>query len=216
MTVFVPAILTPDIQDAKLKLDFLASVSGVTDIHLDIADGVFVPSKTITPREIPANPRQLKIEAHMMVNNPSLYFQDLEHAGVRAVIIHYESFSQLDELITTIDNLKTLHLRVGVSINPETGVDVFDKFISKIDCALLMSVHPGFQGGTFVPETFERLRDLRLSHKDIMIEIDGGVTLENFDSLMAHGANRLVVGSAIWKSPDPKQTIVKFLEKLRN
>ncbi len=216
MTVFVPAILTQDISDAKLKLDFLASMQGVTDLHLDIADGVFVPNKTILPGDIPANPTQLKIEAHMMVNNPSIYFQDLERAGVASVTIHYESFSQLEELVTAVDNLKILGLRVGVSINPETNVNVFDKFISKIDRCLLMSVHPGFQGSKFVPETFERLRELRKTHRDVIIEVDGGVTLENFESLMAHGANRLVVGSAIWKSQDPKQTIDKFLEKTKN
>src|SRR3989344_4040335 len=108
MTVFVPAILPPDVNDAKQKLDFLGSVAGVTDVHLDFADGVFVPNKTITAREVPIFQRQLKIEAHMMVNNPSIYFQDLERASMSSVTVHYESFSQLDELITAIDNLKIL------------------------------------------------------------------------------------------------------------
>ncbi len=216
MAKLVPAILTRDPEEVYEKIKLLESIPEVTDIQVDFEDGKFVDNLTILPHDLDPVETQLKIEAHLMVQNPQHYFHQLEHLGFWSVTFHYESFSKVSDLETAIRNAKTLGLEVGVAINPETEISAIDKLVTDVDFCLLMSVHPGLQGQKFVREALGRLKTLRRKHPKLMIEIDGGVNVDNFETILAFGADRIIVGSGIWQTPDPKKTIQEFLGRLKN
>ncbi len=216
MVQIIPAILTKDPDEIIEKIKFLESIPEIEEVHLDIEDGQFVPNTTVLPKsfQIPTQTR-LQVEAHLMVVNPQAYFHDLEHCGINQVILHYESFTETTNLKIALQNAKILGFKTGVVINPQTEIAVFDAFMERPDFLMLMSVHPGFQGQKFLPETLERLQTLRERHPDAILAVDGGLKLENFQSVIAHGANRIVVGSGIWVTPQAGETIKKFLDKLK-
>lgn len=215
MAILIPAILTRDPEEIYEKIRFLESIPEITHVHLDFADGQLVPNTSVLPRELAAFETRLHLEAHLMVRRPQNYFHELERLGVGTAICHFESFLNIEELVTAIANLKALGLAPGVVINPVTDVTVFDNFISGIEVAMLMCIVPGFQGQKFMPKSLPRLEILHRARSGAIIEVDGGIKLSNIGSLVAHGAERLVVGSGIWQCPDPKQRIYEFLNKLK-
>ena len=215
MAVLIPAILSKDPSEVEEKIRFLEGVPEITEVQLDFADGKFVPNTTAMPKEINALDTHLYLEAHLMVQAPQHYFHDLELLRPRTVIIHYESYHDLGHLFAALANIKALGMGAGVAINPRTEVSVLEKLAGEIDVALVMGVTPGFQGQSFIPETLDRINELRKLLPSLTIEVDGGVKLENFASIVGHGADRIVVGSAIWQTKDPKQTIQEFLKKLQ-
>lgn len=214
MPTLVPAILTRDPSEVEEKIRYLESVPEITEVQIDFADGKFVPNTTAMPKEVNALDTHLYLEAHLMVQAPQHYFHDLELLRPRTVIIHYESYHDLGHLFAALKNIKALGMGAGVAINPRTEVSVLDKLAGDIDIALVMGVTPGFQGQEFLAETLDRVQNLRKKHPQMIIEVDGGVKLENFEALVAHGADRIVVGSGIWQNKDPKQTIKQFLALL--
>jgi len=214
MPVLVPAILTREASEVGEQLSFLESFPEIRDVQIDFADGDFVPNRTVFPEEI-AKPREkFRIEAHMMVYRPQQHLSDLEELGVQSVIVHHESFRDHDRLESTLRNIKTLGMKAGLAVNPNTEIAVFNQFIDFIDLALIMGVNPGFQGQEFIPETAERLKVLRGTYPDAIIEVDGGVKLENVGEIVGLGIDRVVVGSGIWVTPDPGKTIREFLKIL--
>lgn len=215
MTMIVPAVLTKNPDEFQEKLEFLESIQKIMDIHLDIADGEFVTNHTFLPKELGKINSRIKVEAHMMVKNPQYYFHDLEYAGVKMVSIHYESFFRLSDLETALKNAKFLGFETGLFLNPETEVSVVDSLADNLDVLALMSVHPGYQGQKFVPESYDRLELLRKKHPHALIEIDGGINLDNFSSIKEHRPDRIVIGSGIWQTKDVKQRIQEFFERLK-
>ncbi|MBI4050391.1 MAG: hypothetical protein HY396_00220 [Candidatus Doudnabacteria bacterium] len=215
MATLVPAILTRDPEEVYEKIKFLESVPGITDIQIDFEDGKFVDNKTILPHDLQTLETKLQIEAHLMVQNPERFFHQLEHLGVKTAVFHFESFSNFSEIETAIGNAKSLDLKVGLAINPATELAVVEKFADQVDLCLLMSVHPGLQGQNFLRASLGRLKTLRNRHRGLIIEIDGGINLDNFETIVGFGADRIVVGSGIWQTPDPKKTIHHFLQKLK-
>lgn len=215
MALLIPAILSRDPEEIREKLAFLEKIPEITAVHLDFADGQFVPNETVRPKDLRDLRTRLELEAHLMTAHPQNYFHDLEHLGTSLVLIHYESFMQTAGVATALNNVKSLGLLAGLAINPSTEVLVFDDFITDLKVAMLMNIHPGFQGQPFLPESLERLEVLRKTHPEALIEVDGGVNLDNFETLIGHGADRLVVGSGIWHSPNPKKRIHEFLRKLK-
>lgn len=215
MPNIIPAILTREADEAVEKLKFLEAIPDIAEVQIDFEDGQFVENTTVLPKGLPPLATRLSLEAHLMVKNPESYFHDLEELGFKVVIIHYESFKSEQELASAASNARSMGFTCGVAINPQTEVGVFDKFINQIDLCLLMSVYPGFQGKPFLPESLGRIQILRERHKDAIIEVDGGINLDNFMSVAAYGANRIVVGSGIWQTPDAKQTIHSFFQKLK-
>ncbi|KKW22099.1 MAG: Ribulose-phosphate 3-epimerase [Parcubacteria group bacterium GW2011_GWA2_51_12] len=211
----VPSILTKSADEIYEKLDFLSAVPEISTAQIDFADGKFVPSELVHPRSLRAFDTRLVLEAHLMVQDPTHYFEALFHLGFRAVFIHFESFHNKEQAGTALKNARHAGLRSGLAINPSTGVEIFDWLEGMYDEALVMGVNPGLQGQAFIPETAERVEVLRRKHPDAIIEVDGGVKIENVGSLVAHGANKLNAGSGIWQSPDPKKTIAEFIEKLK-
>lgn len=215
MVTLVPAILTKDADEVAEKVAFLEAIPEITDVQIDFEDGKFVPNDTVLPGDLHLPAGRLRIEAHMMVTHPQNYLHELEELGVNSVIMHYESFHRDLDLMAAAGNARALGFKVGIAINPETEVAVFDQFMDKIDLALVMSVNPGFQGQKFLPGTFSRLAALREKYEHAILEVDGGINLSNFQEVVAHGASRIAVGSGIWQTRDPKNTIKDFLAKLR-
>ena len=215
MAQLIPAILTKDPEEVREKLHFLESIPQIQEVQVDFEDGQFVENTTIMPKDIWGMDSRLQIEAHMMVAFPQAYFHDLEILKSRRVILHYESFSNVSDLVVSLGNAKAMGFEPGVAINPQTNISAFDGLKEHVDLFLLMCVEPGFQGRQFIPDSLDKLAALRATHKDAIIEVDGGINLDNVGNVVARGADRVVAGSGIWQTPDAKQTIQKFLEILK-
>lgn len=216
MAILIPSILTKSPDEVHEKLDFLAEIPEISAAQIDFADGRFVPNELATPKDIGVLGTRLELEAHLMVQKPQAYFHDLEYMGVEIVFIHFESFHSHHEVETALRNMKYMGFRCGLAVNPLTDIDVFDRFLDHLDELLVMGVNPGFQGQPFVPETLDRVSLLRKKYPDAIIEVDGGVKLDNIATVVAHGASKVNVGSGIWLTPDPKETVYKLLEKLKS
>lgn len=215
MPILVPAILSKDPEEVREKVKLLESIPEISDLQIDFEDGQFVDNYTALPKDLAGLETRLKLEAHLMVKSPGQYFENLERLKIELLFLHFESFAKVEELLTAVSNARALGFRCGVAINPGTETSVVDRFVDQIDGVLLMSVNPGWQGQKFIPESLERLEVLRKAHRNAILEIDGGINLDNFETVVAHGADRIVVGSGIWQTPDPKETIYQFLEKLK-
>lgn len=213
--MLIPAILTKDPDEYYEKLKFLEEIPEITEVHIDFEDGKFVRNDTVLPRALGSLATRLQVEAHLMVQEPQQYFHDLEVMGAKLLFLHYESFPEEGQLLTAVRNAQIMGFQCGVALNPQTELTVVDRLAGKIDGILLMSVNPGWQGQEFLPETLDRLQILRKAHENVIIEVDGGLKLENFGSVMASGANRIVVGSGIWKTEDPAKTIRDFLSRMK-
>ena len=207
MAILIPAILTKDSDEYYEKLGFLEEIPEISEAHIDFEDGVFVPNATFLPKDLRQQSSRIRAEAHLMVSRPEKYFSELEHFSVKTVHLHHESFANIHDLVTAVRNAKHLGFRVGVAVNPETDISVFDGIADQIDIAMLMSVHPGFQGAKFLPESLDRLQALRVKYPKLPLEIDGGIKLDNIEAVRAHGADRIVVGSGVWQNKDVKGAI---------
>lgn len=215
MAKIVPAILSRSPDEIREKIQLLESIPGLADVQLDFADGRFVESLTALPSDLFGLETQLQIEAHMMVVHPEQYFHDLEMLGVKSLYVHHESFPNSQTLAVAVANAKFMGFRCGIAINPETPLSAIAELMPRIDGVLLLSVHPGLQGQKFLRESLGRLRTLRQKYKTAILEIDGGINLLNFENILVYGADRIVVGSGIWQTPDPKHTVEKLLQKLK-
>lgn len=215
MPELIPAILSNKPGDVEEKIRFLETIPEIREVHIDFEDGQFVPNDTVLPKDLFGIKTRLAIDAHMMVLHPQDYFHDLAHLGVTTADVHFESFIGFTELLNAASNLRAMKMKVGVVVNPDTDIEVFKSLIPEIDVVFIMSVHPGFQGKPFLPQSLDRCAVLRKSYPDAIIQIDGGISLSNIEAVRAHGADRIVVGSGIWKNLDPKKTIYELLEKIK-
>ena len=163
--------------------------------HLDIMDGRFVPNISFGP----------------MIVEPEKYSEAFKKAGADHLIVHIEACSNLQ---WNIDQIRSLGMRPGVAINPDTPVADLSDILPFVHHVCFMSVYPGYGGQKFIPQSIERIKQLRkmIDEKglNVLIEIDGGVTLENASSIVAAGADVLIAGNTVFKSPDPKTTIAKL------
>jgi ribulose-phosphate 3-epimerase len=179
-------------------------------LHLDVMDGRFVPNISFGLPVI----QQLRkattkpFDVHLMIEEPEKYAEAFKLAGADHLIVHYEACRHLHR---NIQQIKSLGMKAGVAINPHTPIEFLKDILCDLDQVLIMSVNPGFGGQHFIPQTFQKIRDLKnLIHDrglDTLIEIDGGVTLENAGALKHAGAGVLVAGNTVFSSPDPKATI---------
>lgn len=181
--------------------------------HLDIMDGVFVPNITFgTPiLEIFDSLGKKHLDMHLMIINPEKYIEKFAGLGADTITVHYEA---CDDLKKIIGDIKKLGVKAGLAINPDTDVSLLDYLLEDIDLVCLMSVFPGFSGQKFIPETFPRLKELKSmineKNTNTLIQIDGGVSLDNAQELISLGADVLVAGSFVFKSDSPKETIEKL------
>jgi ribulose-phosphate 3-epimerase len=204
MAQIVPAILEQDESGFLDKVARVTKLAGCERIQVDFGDGQFISNKLLSVDEIkPLNPA-FHWEAHLMIKTPR-DFLDYQIVGFKTILVHYEAYGDTNELLKAIVSIKKHGLKPGVVVNPDTSVDVLRQFSEDVSHFLIMGVNPGYQGQAFIPETIERVTALRKLLPTAIIEVDGGVNADNVQQLAKAGADLLVVGSAIVKSPDMQE-----------
>jgi ribulose-phosphate 3-epimerase len=197
-----PSILSADFSQLGNEIKRLEK-GGADMIHVDVMDGHFVPNLTIGPPVIKALKKQSSIlfDVHLMISPVHKYIEDYSNAGADIITIHPEA---TEDLKSSILKIKELKKKVGISLNPETKIDVILNFLDQIDLVLIMSVNPGFGGQKFMPEVLTKIKELKKIQKEkkmsFDIEIDGGINFENSKTAIEAGANILVSGTTIFKS----------------
>ncbi len=208
MAEIAPAILSNDISDFRKKYAELFALSHhFRQLHVDFIDGKFLPQKTLMPGELCRLKAPFEFTAHFMTLNPKNYFALAKNEGYSTVLFHFEAFENKQEILSTLDLAKTLGLRAGLVLNPETKLRDAAKFIPRFQIIQLMSVHPGSQGQEFIPETLDKIRELRSLTKSVIISVDGGIKVGIARRIAEAGANILVAGAAILKAEDEEASI---------
>ena len=212
MKIVAPSMLSCNFGELGDEIE-MVNKSKAGWFHLDIMDGVFVPNITFgTPiLEIFDSLGKKHLDMHLMIINPEKYIEKFAGLGADTITVHYEA---CDDLKKIIGDIKKLGVKAGLAINPDTDVSLLDHLLEEIDLVCLMSVFPGFSGQKFIPETFPRLKELKRmineKNTNTLIQIDGGVSLDNAQELISSGADILVAGSFVFKSDSPKETIEKL------
>ena len=197
-----PSILSADFSQLGKEIKRLED-SGADLIHVDVMDGHFVPNITIGPPVIKTlrNYTKLPFDVHLMISPVHKYIKNFAEAGSDIITIHPEATENLNQSITLI---KELNKKVGVSLNPNTKIKIIENELNNIDLVLIMSVFPGFGGQKFIPETLNKIKELKQikekNNYSFDIEVDGGINFSNSKDVINAGANILVSGTTIFKS----------------
>ena len=197
-----PSILSADFSQLGNEIKRLED-GGADMIHVDVMDGHFVPNLTIGPPVIKSLKKHSTIlfDVHLMISPVHKYIEVYAEAGADIITIHPEA---TDNLKSSISKIKELNKKVGISLNPETKIDVITEYLHEVDLVLIMSVNPGFGGQKFMPEVLNKIKDLKKiqDNKSLNfdIEIDGGINFDNSKTAIEAGANILVSGTTIFKS----------------
>lgn len=213
MTKIAPSILSADF--GRLAEDIrLAEEAGADMIHIDVMDGLYVPNITIGPLVVESIRKvtRLPLDVHLMIINPERYIENFIKAGADFLTVHVEASIHLHR---TIWQIKELDVKAGVSLNPATPIFTVEEIIQDIDMLLIMTVNPGFGGQSFIPFCLDKIKKAKnmISSKQAkaLIEVDGGVKMENAKAIVEAGADILVMGSEFFRQKDYKI----FLKQLR-
>jgi ribulose-phosphate 3-epimerase len=209
-----PSILSADFANLAHEIE-RAELGGANLLHLDIMDGHFVPNLTIGPPVV-ASIRKvtgLPLDAHLMVEEPSKYVKDLAVAGANWISVHVEADQHLQR---TIRHIQEQGIRAGVAINPGTSLSTLEEVLQIADYVLVMTVNPGFGGQSFIPETLKKIRKLREQITSncyhALVEVDGGIGLDNLKDVLDAGAEMIVAGSAVFA---PHEDAAEVLRRMR-
>jgi ribulose-phosphate 3-epimerase len=196
----VPAILCD--QFSLLKEMVRVSSQFCDFLHIDITDGRFVPSKSITAEDLAKAEPSVGMEAHIMVKEPEDHIDSFKSAGVERIVFHFEA---TDSPEYVIDEIRERDLAVGLAINPDTELDRVESLLDRIDMLLLLSVYPGFYGARFVPSVLDKAYEAKRRRHDLFLGMDGGIKVDNIRRIKDAQVDLVAVGSAILKAEDPKE-----------
>lgn len=201
----IPAVLT-DNPDSLKKM--LQQAETFTDyVQVDIMDGHFVPSHSVTWKDIEASPTRLQWEVHLMIEEPAKQLANYRQAGARKAVFHFEAAADPGAVIKAS---RQLGLQAGLAVNPETPAAKIIPFADKVDSVLCLSVHPGFYGSQFISSVLDKIAELRRACPTLKLGIDGGIKESNIAQIATSGVNEIFVGSAIFLAPDPAAAYKKL------
>lgn len=209
MAIIAPSILSANFLHLERDIEMI-NKSEADWFHLDVMDGRFVPNISFGLPVISAMKKsaQKTFDVHLMIVEPEKYFEDFAKSGADILTVHLEASTHLHRSLQAI---KALGMKAGVAINPHTPVSFLEDTIQDIDLVCMMSVNPGFGSQKFIPQTLNKIKALKdiivRNNASTLIEIDGGVTLDNALSILQAGADVLVAGNTVFASPNPTETI---------
>ncbi|MGM0424255.1 MAG: ribulose-phosphate 3-epimerase [Thermodesulfobacteriota bacterium] len=212
--ILSPSLLSADFGNLRQELQALEQ-AGLQWVHWDVMDGAFVPNITLGPQIISACRKNSRLffDVHLMIQNPENYLQDFAAAGADLLCVHAEVCPHLESVISRIQELGC---RAAVALNPHTPLCHLDYILPSLDMVLLMSVNPGFGGQRFIPFCLDKIRDLQAKvqaqNPQTLIQVDGGIDLNNIADVLQHGANVLVSGSAFFRIKPYTQAIQDFTQ----
>lgn len=215
--ILSPSLLSSDFGNLRAELNALED-AGLKWVHWDVMDGLFVPNITFGPPIIKAlrKTSNLFFDVHLMIERPERYIQEFAAAGVDLLCIHAESTLHLER---TLSAIKEAGMKVGLALNPATPLSVLDYVLPQLDMVLIMSVNPGFGGQSFIPFCKDKVKtlaaEIRRRGLNTMIQLDGGVTLDNARELFDLGADVLVSGSAFFGYPPYKERHQAFQNAMK-
>jgi ribulose-phosphate 3-epimerase len=214
MPIIAPSILSADFLHLGKDIEMINN-SEAQWIHIDVMDGVFVPNISFGIPILKAVRKATTkiLDVHLMIVQPERYFEAFRDAGADILTFHYEASVHLHRSVAQV---KELGMKAGVVLNPHTPVNVLSEILPELDLVLIMSVNPGFGGQKFIENTYQKIKTLKqmilACGKNILIEVDGGVDLNNASKLLQSGADILVAGNTVFSSTHPKETIAKLIE----
>ncbi|WP_462265496.1 ribulose-phosphate 3-epimerase [Mucilaginibacter sp.] len=207
-----PSILAADFANLQRDVEMI-NQSEADWIHVDIMDGVFVPNISFGFPVIQAIKKHATkpLDVHLMITEPDRYLQQFAEAGASIITVHFEACTHLHR---TVQAIKDLGCKASVALNPHTSVYQLESILSDLDMVLIMSVNPGFGGQKFINATYRKLHQLTTMcseyRPELLIEVDGGVNLQNAPELIAAGANVLVAGNSVFADANPKLAIANL------
>ena len=212
MPIIAPSLLSANFLDLGKDCEML-NESQADWYHLDVMDGRFVPNLSYGLPVI----EQLRkastkfFDVHLMILEPEKYTAAFKKAGADMLTVHYEACTHLHR---NVQEIKSMGMQAGVALNPHTPVAVLEDILQDLDMVLIMSVNPGFGGQQFIPQTIQKIAKLKKMIRErklpTLIEIDGGINLDNAPSILEAGADVLVAGNTVFRAPDPKEMIAKL------
>ena len=215
--ILAPSILAADFKNLGQEMK-KTEENGARYLHFDVMDGMFVPSISFGMPVLASikDGTSQTMDVHLMVQEPIRYVEAFQKAGADILTVHLEA---CEDVKATIDKIRECGMKVGLSICPETEAEALKPYLKEVDMILVMSVHPGFGGQKFIPESLEKIRKVREMIEEqglsVDVEVDGGIYLTNVLEALDAGVNVVVAGSAVFKG-EPEQNTKEFMEILKD